>query len=109
MSPDDVPSPDPENPSEPPAYPVYPPVPGEGAPHPGTNGMAIASLVVGIVGLCFCFGFIAIPLGSAARRRIETTGQSGDGLAIAGIVLGWLSVGFIALRILRLMADGPGL
>lgn len=106
MSADDArPEPEPESAPqpEPHVYPVYPEYPGpphgHGAPHPGTNGMAIASLVVGIVGLCFCFGFLAIIFGSKARRKIEETGQSGDGLAIAGIVLGWVSVAYVAYRI----------
>lgn len=73
-------------------------------PKPGTNGFAVAAMVVGIVGLCFCFGFLGIIFGNIARRQIEETGQAGTGMATAGIVLGWIAVGWIALRILLIAA-----
>lgn len=61
----------------------------------GTNGKAIASMVMGIVGMLF-FGIILGPLaivfGFLARKEIATTRQSGNGMAIAGIVLGIIAV-----------------
>ncbi|NMH99057.1 DUF4190 domain-containing protein [Pseudonocardia sp. K10HN5] len=56
----------------------------------------------------------ALVLGYIARGRIRPTGEGGDGLAIAGIVLGWVGVGFLTLglfgAILRPGADlGPDL
>ena len=35
-----------------------------------------------------------------ARKQIRERNQSGDGMAIAGIVLGWIGVGVIGLLIL---------
>jgi len=70
-----------------------------------TNGKAIASLVLGIVGLLF-FGIILGPLaiifGFLARKEIATTRQGGNGMAIAGIVLGIIAVAsfFIFLPII---------
>lgn len=57
----------------------------------GTNGMAVASLVLGLLGislLALIFGFVA--LGQIERNP----GQQGRGMAIAGIVLSvlWLFV-----------------
>jgi hypothetical protein len=75
-------------------------------PKPGTNGFAVAALVVGIVGLCFCFGFLGIIFGNVARRQIDETGQAGAGMATAGIVLGWIAVAWIALRILLVFGVG---
>lgn len=59
-----------------------------------TSGLAIASLVCGICQLGFPLpiGLVAIFLGHAARRRIRQTGERGDGLAVAGLVLGYLGL-----------------
>lgn len=72
---------------------------GWGAPpaKQGTNGMAIASLVTAF--LCSPVGIV---LGLVAKNQIKQTGQSGSGLATAGIVLG---VVFIVLNVL-LLAGG---
>lgn len=58
---------------------------------PRTNGYAVGSLVCGIAGTMF--GLPAVPavvLGHMARRRIRETGEQGDGLAVAGLVLGYV-------------------
>ena len=59
-------------------------------PPPRTNGTAIASLVLGLIGL----GFIGIFLGYSARREIDRSNgtQTGSGLATAGIILGYLQI-----------------
>ena len=68
-------------------------------PRRGTNGSAIASLVLGIVGV---MGFmitspIALYYGYKARREIDSSvgAEEGRGLAIAGIVLGWVGTAFL--------------
>ncbi|MFD0005211.1 DUF1707 and DUF4190 domain-containing protein [Streptomyces sp. NPDC127178] len=62
-------------------------------PRPPTNGKAVGSVVCGV--LCLVsFGLTGIPavvLGHAARSEIRRTGEGGDGLALTGLVLGWLS------------------
>ncbi len=58
-----------------------------------TNGLAIASLVVAILG----FGFIAAIMGHIARRQIAERGEQGDGLALAGIIVGWITTGIWVL------------
>ncbi|MDA1359871.1 DUF4190 domain-containing protein [Glycomyces luteolus] len=92
----------------PPPYDPYAPPPPYywQPPKPGTNGFAVTALVVGIVGLCFCFGFLGIIFGNIARRQIEETGQAGAGMATAGIVLGWIAVAWIVLRILLVFGVG---
>ncbi|MFJ5233778.1 DUF4190 domain-containing protein [Kitasatospora sp. NPDC088391] len=90
-----------------PGFPGGPAGPGQpgGAGYPGqpggsrslyTNGLAIASLVTGLI--C-CVGFIAIGLGIGALNQIKRTGERGKGLAITGIVAGcaWLVVGALVL------------
>jgi hypothetical protein len=69
---------------------------------PGTSGLAIASLVLGICGFLCVTPFVGLPLGLAALSKIKRTGQPGKGMAIAGIVLSSL---WILLMIL-LLATG---
>ncbi len=56
-----------------------------------TNGFAIASLVLSLV----CCGPLAIIFGFIARKQIrESNGaQTGDGLALAGIIVGFVFTG----------------
>ena len=81
----------------------YPPPPmggypgadyGYGAPPaPGTNTMAIASLVASIVGVCCGIGsIIGIVLGIMALNQIKQSRQGGHGLAVAGIAVGAVSL-----------------
>jgi len=85
-----------------PYHPGYYPVP----PPPPTNGLAIGALVCGILEL-FTLGGAAIPaviLGHVARSQIRRTGERGDGMAIAGLVLGYLAIAGWALVILLVAA-----
>ena len=72
-----------------------------------TNGLAIASLVLGIVWLMGLGSILALIFGYVAKSQIDRSGgwQTGRGLAIAGIVLGWVGVGLVAAMI-ALMAAG---
>lgn len=86
--------------SEPPPPPPSPAMPPPPVPYGGaqpTNGMAIASLVCGIVGfLCFVPAVVAIVLGAIARTQISQTEppQKGQGMATAGMILGtvWIAL-----------------
>ncbi len=69
------------------------PRPGIAAPR-STNSLAIASLCCGI-GQVILWPLATIPaivLGHVARRQIRRTGQGGAGLALAGLLLGWLGL-----------------
>ena len=63
-------------------------------------GLAIASMVLGIVGLVtFCIWFITIPcsllaiiLGTVAMRKIKSHKLKGQGMAIAGLVCGIIAM-----------------
>lgn len=64
---------------------------------PGSNGMAIASLIFGIIG----WVLLSVPFGIAALGRIRRTGQDGRGLAIAGLVLSaFWTVVFVVLAVI---------
>jgi hypothetical protein len=62
-----------------------------------TNGMAIAAMVLGILWLYWVGSVLALIFGYLARAEIRRTGHGGDGMAIAGIVLGWVGVGTLAI------------
>ncbi len=80
-------------------------------PKPGANGKATGALITGISSLVLFWccglgiaGVVAIVLGVKARNEIRAGGgaQSGDGMALAGIVTGAIAVvlGVLALAFL---------
>jgi hypothetical protein len=72
-----------------------------------TNGLAIASLVLGIIWLWWLGSVLALIFGYSAKNQIDRSGGqgSGRGMAIAGIVLGWVGVATLVL-FLGLFAAG---
>jgi hypothetical protein len=72
-----------------------------------TNGLAIASLVLGILWIWWVGSALALVFGYAAKNQIDLSGgtQGGRGLAIAGIVLGWVGAGCFLLFVLLLGAS----
>ncbi|MGI9120419.1 MAG: DUF4190 domain-containing protein [Acidimicrobiales bacterium] len=83
----------------------WPPPPGGGyslpqAPYPpprATNGMAIASMVLGIIWIYWIGSILALVFGYMAKRQIKERGEAGDGMATAGIILGWIGIGVFVL------------
>jgi hypothetical protein len=112
----------PASPSPGPAYPApaYPrqgyPAPGGPPPRPGewpgglpsywsygpptraTNGLAVASLVLGVLWLWWLGSVLAVVLGHTALAQIRSRGENGRGMAIAGLTLGYvgLAVGILS-------------
>ncbi len=86
------------------SYPPPPPQPYSGfTPPPPVgpkNGLGIAALVSAIVGLVFCWsvfggiilGLCAVIIGFVARGRVKRSEATNGGVAIAGIVLGFLAI-----------------
>lgn len=64
-----------------------------------TNSLAVASLVCGIGQFLVPLptSILAIVFGHVARGQIRRTGEQGDALARAGLVLGWAEVVVVAL------------
>ena len=99
-----------------PQSPYSPPVEGdEGASYtpgpslPVTNGLAIASMICGILSLvffCFCGGlFLGIPAvicGHLSLNQLNAPGncQQGRRMAIAGLVCGYLGIAFLIIMML---------
>ncbi len=59
-----------------------------------TNSLAILSLV-----LAFVFAPAGLVTGIMARRQIKRTHEDGDGLALAGIIVGGIATAFFVLLI----------
>jgi hypothetical protein len=72
---------------------------------PGVNGLAIASLVLGIIWIYWIGSIIAVIFGHVALGQIKRTGQSGKGLAIAGLTLGWVGVGIGLFVVMALLVS----
>jgi hypothetical protein len=82
-----------------PPYPAYQQPYSPYPPTAPTNGLAIAALVCGVGGFVIGLSFIpAIICGHLARKQIRQTGEQGAGLALAGLILGYVGTAlFIAL------------
>ena len=87
----------------------YPPQP-QGAVYaaPRTSGLAIASLITGIMSIALCpaFGIVGLITGYSAKRKIrESNGaETGDGLATGGIVTSYIGIIFIGVAIVAIIA-----
>ena len=87
------------------------PPPGAPPPMPKTSGMAIASLVCGIVWVYGVTSVLAIVFGAIARKNIrESNGWvTGGGMATAGLVLGIVGVAATIIIIVALLVIQPDL
>ncbi len=95
---------------------VYPVAPYQygylpyGPPQRPTDGMAIASLIVSCMSVLTLCGYgvgglvgaVGAILGHVARRRIRQSGAQGDGMALAGIIVGWITttIGLLSIAFL---------
>jgi hypothetical protein len=92
-------------PPPPPAPPPPAPVPYAYQPVqaiPTTNGLAVASLIAGFFWVAWLGSFLAVIFGHVALGQIKRSGgrETGTGLAIAGLVLGYLGIGSLLLFLL---------
>jgi peptidyl-prolyl cis-trans isomerase B (cyclophilin B) len=79
-----------------PQYQGYAPAPAAAK----TNGLAIAALVSS-----FFISLLGIILGHIALNQIKTTGEGGRGLAIAALVIGYVSIAFAVILIVVVMGS----
>lgn len=82
--------------SVPPTPPVY------GTTPPGTNGLAITSFVLSLLTLCGVGSLLGVIFGHVSLRQIKREHQRGRGLAIAGLVLGYLGMAGIVVLVIAL-------
>ena len=82
-----------------PQLPQFPPMPRR------TNGLAVASLVCGIL-QPFTFMLSTIPaiaMGHVARGQIRRTGEDGRTMATWGVVLGWAGAAAILMVVVAIL------
>jgi hypothetical protein len=75
-------------------------------PSQGTNGLAIASLVLGIIWIYWIGSVLAIIFGFIALSQIKERNQGGKGMATAGLILGFIGVGILVFAILAVTLLG---
>jgi hypothetical protein len=88
-------TPPPAAPPAQPAYPAYGQTPAPGYNAPPTNTLAILALV-----LAFVISPGGIICGHIALNQIKRTGEGGRGLALAGLIIGYVFTGFWVLYII---------
>jgi hypothetical protein len=74
---------------------------------PSTNGLAIAALVLGILWLYWVGSILAVIFGHIALSQIDHSRQRGRGLAIAGLVLGYVGLALFLLVIFGVVLAMP--
>ena len=57
-----------------------------------------------ILGTWCLGGIIAVITGHVARSQIKRTGEAGEGLALAGLIAGYISIGLFFLFVLAYIA-----
>lgn len=79
-----------------------------------TEGTAVASLVLGIAGFVVCPlipSILAVVFGNQAQRKIsDDPSLEGEGMAKAGVILGWIGIGLfvVGIAVVILVAIGGG-
>lgn len=85
-------------------------------PPPPNEGMALASLLTSVIGLAtaaFCYlPILACPvgavLGHVALGRIARNGTQGRGLALAGVIVGWIGTAILVGIVVLVVAVVAG-
>ncbi|GEA90055.1 DUF4190 domain-containing protein [Cellulomonas cellasea] len=122
----------PEQPSTP-SSPQYPSAPQYGAPQGGgypqapqygnapgygggygqnfpKNNLAVWALVLGLVGIVLQCGFLtgipAVIVGNKARKAAAAGEANNGGMALAGVILGWVAIALSVLVLIWLFALG---
>lgn len=76
----------------------------ESSSEPSYSGLAITSMVLGILGITFLFGVASVPAVVFGHFALAQIGRDqnrlrGRGMAVAGVVLGYVSLGLVALTL----------
>ncbi|MFM7272049.1 MAG: DUF4190 domain-containing protein [Actinomycetes bacterium] len=107
-APTSVVPPPPPPPPAPPGYSYAPRIQPVGTAAGRTNGFAIAALVLGCVGAFTCGvgSVLAVVFGFIARSQIRQRGEQGNGMALAGIILGFVVIALFVIWALVLAVTG---
>ena len=104
-----------------PQYPAAPPAYGAPAPYGAapaygyatikTNVLAIVSMIASILGFIWFLPFIGslagVIMGHISLKQIARTGEKGRGMALAGVIVGWVGLAFLVLGALAFLAFLP--
>lgn len=86
------------------APPVMPYGYGGYAPARRTNGLAVASMILSIVGFIWVLPFVGsiagAIMGHISLGQIRRTGEAGRGMALAGVIVGWAGLALLVLGVL---------
>jgi hypothetical protein len=63
-------------------------------------------MVLGILWIYWIGSILALVFGYVAKRQIAERGEAGTGMATAGIVLGWIGVGFFTVLLFFAVVAG---
>lgn len=71
-----------------------------------TNTLALLSMIVSLVSLVFAgfFSLVGVIMGHIALKQIKQTGEEGRGLALIGLVFGYVQLGLIVLGVIGFTA-----
>ena len=86
-------------------YPVAAPWPYNSVPppqRPTTDGLAVASMVLGILWLYWIGSILAVIFAGVAIKRINASNgwRTGKGMAVAGLVLGIVALAVVLISII---------
>jgi Domain of unknown function (DUF4190) len=87
------------------AQPAMPPM------APSSSGLAITSMICGILGLCVgLLGVVAVICGHIALSQIKSSAGrlTGRGMALTGLILGYIEIALMLLIIIFLLSGGGG-
>lgn len=86
------------------AAPVLPYGYGGYAPARKTNGLAVASMILSIVGFLWILPFVGslagAIMGHISLNQIKRSGEGGRGMALAGIIVGWAGLALLVIGVL---------
>ncbi|WP_298942751.1 DUF4190 domain-containing protein [uncultured Microbacterium sp.] len=86
------------------AAPTYPSAPygyGGYAPAPRTNVLSIVAMIASILGFIWVLPLVGslagAIMGHISLNQLKTSGEKGRGMALAGVIVGWIGFGIILL------------
>ena len=100
----------------PPAYgaaPAYSSAPGYAAPYGAyapvkTNTLAVISMIASIVGFIWILPFIGslagVIMGHISLRQIAANGEKGRGMALAGVIVGYVGLALFVIGVIAFIA-----
>jgi len=81
--------------------------PGTGAPATKTNVLAIVSLIASIAGIVifwFIGSVVGVICGHISLNQIKRTREEGRGLAVAGLIVGYIGIALSIIAVIAIVA-----